>query len=159
MYLHFLFRLLYSGVVFVIVYWLVMLVPAGLGVLFGNSRIAPFTYLLSNVIAAYALCLWPAFCATIAHSSVGLPETDHKWAYYVTAALFGLIGTIASLRFVLKDPKWEPGKVDDAFIARSVGINRIRGYFLMIATLSLLVFLTWPRVAVFLYGWALCHVM
>lgn len=158
MFWSFLAILLFSAVAFIVAFWLVCLVAALPTQVFGRTKSAPFFYLLSNLIAGYTLCLWPAFCAVLLRSKIQQPAVHHRWIYYVSAILLGLAGTLFAVRAVFKDPLLyeadtdeEPSELTD----RVVGTVKLRGYLLMLATLALIAFLIWPSIAQAVYGWVL----
>ena len=158
--LRFLFPLLVTGVVFVFLFWLVLLVPAFLSVHFEKSRVGPFVTLLSNLMFIYALCLWPAFCATLAWSFSSVPSVDHRWTYYIAAWLSGMIGMFISIGLVVRLPKLkygQPGTAFDDSLAALAAIVWIKKFFLSVGTVSLFIFLFCPKLAMFLYGWILVN--
>jgi hypothetical protein len=107
-------------------------------------------FLLSNLIFAYALCLWPAFCVTLARSFSNLPEVEHTWLYLITASLLAILGSLLAITAVIRLPELDPDSME-----RYTHCIKLRATFLKVSVVGLILFLLWPESAAFLYGWIL----
>lgn len=154
LYLHFVFQLCYSGVAFVVGFYLFLLLPALLVTAFENRRIASVLTLASNVIFAYMICLWPAFCVIVMSNYSSNPDVSHTWMYYVTAFVLALLVSIVSIIAVLRIRKNSEASPDEYFV-----IEDLRAFFLKISVVAIILFMLWPAIARLLYGWFLNRII
>jgi hypothetical protein len=155
MYFRFLFQLFYSGLFFVILFPLIVLIPAYLAKLFEKSSLSPYVTFLSNAIFLYLLCLWPAFCVTLAESFGNIPYIGSAWIYYTTASLFAVIGAFISIERGLKVPPNDSDLSIQEHLARRLDIAKQKSFFYKFCFASFIIFLVWSKLASFLYGWLL----
>jgi hypothetical protein len=144
-----------AGIVFFVAFWILHLIIS-LPVFWAEKfKWSPIWDLFSNLLGIYMLCAWPGFCVTYTRTATSHAVEAH-WLYWLAAAVLGFLDTILSIFSQLPLPEPHTGGTEDAesHVERFVAVVRFRKYLFNIATLSFVVFLVWPALARFLYGWS-----
>jgi len=147
-----------ATIVFVISYWVLLLIPAFVSEQIRSSGAASTAYLLSNIIAIYLLCAWPAFSLVFTRHYVEYVNT-FRWIYYLSAFLFIIAGSVLAIRLVMKEPSMKDDEEADEFFERSCSVESLRGHFFILSIIAALIFLIWPAFANLLYGWIFSRII
>jgi hypothetical protein len=149
---HFFMYFIAASLAFIISYWVLLLIPAFLSEHIRSSSIIPVAYLLSNIIAIYLLCAWPAFSILFTRHYLKYVDA-FRWVYYLSAFLFIIAGSALAIRIVMREPTMKDAEEADEFFERYCSIESLRGFLFASSIIATIVFLIWPAFANVLYGW------